>query len=132
VDDSASRILDVAIIGAGPAGLGMAITHDAFGHLARDYGFTVHPLASYSTESEPDARRLATLVDEVRRLRVKAVFAEDSASSRVIKTLAADTGVAVPPALYADGPGAPGSGVDTYEAMYRHNLGTIIEALRVF
>jgi ABC-type Zn uptake system ZnuABC Zn-binding protein ZnuA len=104
-------------------------THDAFGHLARDYGFTVHPLAGFSTESQPDARRLAALVEEVRRLGVKAVFAEDSASSRVIKTLAAETGVAVPPALYADGPGAPGSGVETYEQMMRHNLRTIVEAL---
>jgi zinc/manganese transport system substrate-binding protein len=105
-------------------------THDAFGHLARDFGFTVYPLAGYSTESEPDARRLAALVDAVRRLGVKAVFTEDSASNRLIKTLAAETGVIVPPALYADGPGAPGSGVETYEAMYRHNLGTIIDGLR--
>jgi ABC-type Zn uptake system ZnuABC Zn-binding protein ZnuA len=105
-------------------------THDAFGYLARDFGFTIHPLAGLSTESEPDARRVSALVDEVRRLGVKAVFAEDSASSRLIKTLATETGVTVPPALYADGPGAPGSDVETYEAMYRFNLTTIVGALR--
>ncbi len=105
-------------------------THDAFGYLARDFGFTVHPLAGLSTESEPDARRLSALVDEIRRLRVKAVFAEDSASDRLIQTLATETGVKVPPALYADGPGAPGSGVETYEQMMRHNLRTIIDGLK--
>lgn len=108
----------------------LVTTHDAFGHLARDYGFSVYSLAGYSTEAEPDARRLAALVDEVRRLGVKAVFAEDSASSRLIQTLAAETGVKVPPSLFADGPGAAGSGVETYEAMYRHNLGTIVGALK--
>jgi ABC-type Zn uptake system ZnuABC Zn-binding protein ZnuA len=113
-----------------PARRHLFTTHDAFGYLARDYDFTVYPLAGYSTETEPDARRLAALVDEVRRLGVKAVFAEDSASNRLIQTLAAETGVVIPPALYADGPGAPGSGVETYDAMYRHNLGTIIDALR--
>ncbi len=113
-----------------PARRHLFTTHDAFGYLARDYGFAVHPLAGLSTESEPDARRLSALVDEVRRLGVKAVFAEDSASSRLIQTLAAETGVTVPPALYADGPGAPGSGVETYEAMYRFNLTTIVGALR--
>lgn len=105
-------------------------THDAFGYLARDFGFTVHPLSGLSTESEPDAKRLSTLVDEVRRLDVKAVFAEDSASSRLIQNLSAETGAKLAPALYADGPGAPGSGVETYEAMYRFNLSTIIKALR--
>ena len=105
-------------------------THDAFGYLARDFGFTVHPLAGLSTESEPNAKRVAELVKEVRRLGVKAVFAEDSASSRLIQTLATEAGVKVPPSLYADGPGAPGSGVETYEAMYRFNLDTIVGALR--
>jgi ABC-type Zn uptake system ZnuABC Zn-binding protein ZnuA len=112
-----------------PARRHLFTTHDAFGHLARDYGFTVHPLAGYSTEAEPDARQLAALVDKVRRLGVKAVFAEDSASDRLIQALAAETGVVVPPALYADGPGAPGGGIETYEQMMRHNLGTIIDAL---
>lgn len=105
-------------------------THDAFSYLARDFGFTVHPLAGLSTESEPDAQRLSALVDTVRRLGVKAVFAEDSASSRLIQTLARETGVTVPPSLYADGPGALGSNVETYEAMYRFNLTTIVNALK--
>jgi ABC-type Zn uptake system ZnuABC Zn-binding protein ZnuA len=105
-------------------------THDAFGYLARDFGFSVHPLSGLSTESEPNARRVSALVDEVRRLGIKAVFAEDSASSRLIQTLATETKVTLAPSLYADGPGAPGSGVETYEAMYRFNLSTIVAALR--
>ena len=69
-------------------------------------------------------------MDEVRRLGVKAVFAEDSTSSRLAQNLAAETKVKLAPALYADGPGAPGSGVETYEAMYRFNVSTIIGSLR--
>ncbi len=113
-----------------PARRHLFTTHDAFGYLARDYGFTVHPLGGLSTEAEPDAKHIANLVGDVRRLGVKAVFAEDSASDKLIRTLAAETGVKTPAPLYADGPGAPGSAAPTYEAMYRFNLGTIVEALR--
>jgi len=113
-----------------PSARHLVTTHDAFGYLARDYSFTVHPLSGLSTAAEPDAKQLSALVDEVRRLRVKAVFSEDSASSRLIINLAKETGVKVPAALYADGPGPVGSGVETYEAMYRFNLSTIVAALR--
>ncbi len=113
-----------------PAKRHLFTNHDAFGYLARDYGFTVHPLGGLSTESEPDARHVAALIEEVRHLGVKAVFAEDATAARGIRTLAAETGAALPPPLFADGPGVPGSAGATYEAMYRYNLETIVNALR--
>jgi zinc/manganese transport system substrate-binding protein len=113
-----------------PARRHLVTTHDAFGHLARDFDFQVHPVGGLSTENEADARRLSALVATVRRLGVKAVFADAEGSARLVRALSGETGANIPPALYADGPGAPGSGVETYEAMYRHNLSTIVSALR--
>jgi zinc/manganese transport system substrate-binding protein len=113
-----------------PARRQLVTTHDAFGHLARELDFTVHPVGGLSTENEADARRLAELIATVRRLGVRAVFADAEGSDRVVRTLASETGATLPPALHADGPGAPGSGVETYEAMYRHNLSTLVAALR--
>jgi zinc/manganese transport system substrate-binding protein len=113
-----------------PASRHLVTTHDAFGHLARDFDFTVHAIGGLSTEDSADARRLADLIATVRRLGVKAVFAEADGSDRLVRALATDTGVRLPPPLLADGPGAPGSGLETYEAMYRHNLSTILSALR--
>lgn len=113
-----------------PAKRHLVTTHDAFGYLARDFDFTVHPIGGLSTENEADAERLADLIAIIRRHQIPAVFADASGSDRLVRTLSGETGVKVPPALQADGPGAPGSGFETYAAMYRHNLATIVAALR--
>lgn len=113
-----------------PAKRHLVTTHDAFGYLARDFDFTVHPIGGLSTENEADAKRLAELVAIIRRHGIQAVFADAAGSDRLVRTLSAETGVKIPPALQADGPGAPGSGLETFDSMYRHNLSTIVGALR--
>jgi zinc/manganese transport system substrate-binding protein len=113
-----------------PAGRRFLVTsHDAFGYLAHDYGFTVRPIGGLSTESEVDARRLSELVDFVRAERVRAVFVESSASPRLVENLLAETGTRLGGTLYADGLGPAGSGAEDYVSMYRHNLSTIVDAL---
>jgi zinc/manganese transport system substrate-binding protein len=113
-----------------PARRHLVTTHDAFGYLARDWGFTVHAISGLSTENEPDPRHLADLVKLVRKLSLPAVFAEGSASPKLAQTLAAETGARIGGTLHADGLAPAGSGAETYEALMRHNLGTIIAALR--
>jgi len=113
-----------------PAGRRFLVTsHDAFGYLAHDYGFTVRPVGGLSTESEVDARRLSQLVDFVRAERVRAVFVESSASPKFIENLLQETGARLGGTLYADGLGPAGSGAEDYVSMYRHNLSAIVGAL---
>ena len=113
-----------------PPGMRQLVTsHDAFGYLARDYGFTVHPLSGLSTESEADARNVAGLIDLIRREKISAVFAESSVDPRLVEDLVRETGVVLGGTLYADGLGPAGSGAETYEAMYRHNVWVIVSAL---
>jgi zinc/manganese transport system substrate-binding protein len=113
-----------------PPGRRILVTsHDAFGYLAHDYGFTVRPISGLSTESEADARHLAGLADFVRAERVKAVFVENSASPRLVESLLEETGARLGGTLYADGLGPAGSGADDYASMYRHNLSAIVDAL---
>lgn len=113
-----------------PPGRRILVTsHDAFGYLAHDYGFTVRPIHGLSTEGEADARRLASLVDYVRAERVRAVFVESSASPRLVESLLGETGARLGGTLYADGLGPEGSGAGDYASMYRHNLSTIVDAL---
>jgi zinc/manganese transport system substrate-binding protein len=107
----------------------LVTSHDAFGYLARDYGFEIHPLSGLSTDSEPDARRLAVLIKLIRDQKIPAVFAENNANPRVIANLVSETGARAGGVLYADGPGPADSGAATYEAMYRHNIRTLVEAL---
>lgn len=113
-----------------PARRHLVTTHDAFGYLARDWGFTVHAIAGLSTDAEPDPKHLAELVKLVRRLGVKAVFAEGSASPRLAQALAAEAGAKLGGTLHADGLAPAGSGAETYTALMRHNISAIVAALR--
>jgi zinc/manganese transport system substrate-binding protein len=105
-------------------------SHDAFGYLARDYGFTVYAIHGLSTDGEPNAKHIAGLIDLIRAKKVKAIFAESSVNPRLITQLVAETGAGLGGTLYADGLGAANSPATTYEALVRHNLSTIIKALK--
>jgi zinc/manganese transport system substrate-binding protein len=107
----------------------LVTSHDAFAYFARDYGFTVHALSGLSTEGEADARHVAALIDLIRRDHIRAIFAESSVNPRLVANLTEETGARPGGTLYGDGLGPPGSGADTYEAMIRHNVRTLVEAL---
>lgn len=107
----------------------LVTSHDAFGYFARDYGFSVHAITGLSSESEADARGVADLIELIRRERIGAVFAENSVDPRLVENLVRETGVRLGGTLYADGLGPTGSGAESYDAMYRHNVRTIVGAL---
>ena len=108
----------------------LVTSHDAFGYLARDYGFTVYPVEGVSTSDEPSSRQVAALLDTIRREKVKAVFFENTQNPKVLATITRETGATVGGELYADGLGAPDSDAATYEGMMRHNVETIVNALK--
>ena len=49
--------------------------------------------------------------------------------ARFPRPVAAEAGVALAPTLYTDALSAPGGEADSYEAMVRHNVETIVGAL---
>ena len=108
----------------------LVTSHDAFGYFARDYGFTVYPVEGVSTTDEPGSRQVAALLDVIRQQRVKAVFFEHTQNPKVLDTITRETGAVIGGELYADGLGAPGSDAATYEGMMRHNVETIVNALK--
>jgi zinc/manganese transport system substrate-binding protein len=107
----------------------LVTSHDAFGYFARDYGFTVESINGFSTEGEPDARRVAAVIDLVRSRGIKSVFVEGGVNPSLVENLRRETGVHLGATLYADGLGAPGSGAETYESMYRTNVAAIVDGL---
>jgi len=66
-------------------------THAAYGYLADRYGLEQISIGGLSPESEPSPRKLADLVEKVRSLALTHVLIEPPLSSRVAKTLAAET-----------------------------------------
>lgn len=124
----------VAAVKAVPADRRTLVTnHDTFGYFARRYGFRVagSVLPSVSTEAaDPSAAEFAELVGKVKAQKVPAVFCEASHNSKLVERLAAAAGVQVAPPLYTDALGSKGSPGETYLGMMRHNVTTVVDALK--
>jgi len=110
-------------------------SHDAFNYFGRAYGFKVVGLQGISTVEEASLAAMTKLVDFVKQQKVKALFVESSVSPAAIKRISQDAGVKVGGELFSDAMGTPGqieNGYDlgTYEGMIKHNLNTIVEALK--
>lgn len=67
-------------------------SHDAFGYLARRYGFDSLSIAGFSPESEPSTRQLADLVVLARQKNIRFIFFETLVSPRLSQTLANEIG----------------------------------------
>ena len=113
----------------------LVTSHDAYNYFGRAYDFQVVGLQGVSTVTEAGLADMAKLVDFIRQKRVKAIFVESSVSPATIQRIAKDAGVRVGGELFSDAMGTPGqmeNGYDlgTYEGMIKHNLTTIVEALK--
>lgn len=67
--------------------------HAAFGYLAKQYGLTQESIAGISPDQEPTPSRLAELKKYIEANHVSVIYFETTASSKVAKTLAKETGV---------------------------------------
>ncbi|MDA7916686.1 zinc ABC transporter substrate-binding protein [bacterium] len=113
----------------------LVTSHDAYGYFGEAYGFQVVGLQGISTVSEAALADMASLVDFIKSRGVKAIFVESSVPHATIERIATDAKVAIGGELFSDAMGTPGqmeNGYDlgTYDGMVRHNLTTIVEALR--
>jgi manganese/zinc/iron transport system substrate-binding protein len=113
----------------------LVTSHDAFNYFGRAYGFQVVALQGISTVEEASLASMTQLVDFVKRHKVKAIFVESSVSPNAIRRISEDAGVKIGGELFSDAMGTPGqmeAGADlgTYEGMIKHNLNTVVNALK--
>jgi len=113
----------------------LVTSHDAYNYFGKAYGFQVVGLQGVSTVTEAGLADVTKLVDFIKEKRVKAVFVESSVSHATIERISRDAGVKVGGELFSDAMGTPGKmengyDVGTYEGMIKHNLNTIVEALK--
>ncbi|MGV8935574.1 MAG: zinc ABC transporter substrate-binding protein AztC [Allorhizobium sp.] len=105
-------------------------SHDAFGYFEQAYGLQFLAPEGISTESEASAADVATLVDQVKRDKASAIFVENISDERLIKQIAAETGLKVGGTLYSDALSATGGPAATYINMISHNVETIAAAIQ--
>jgi zinc/manganese transport system substrate-binding protein len=104
-------------------------THDAFGYFGRAYGFNFIAPQGLSTESEPSARDVAKLIDQIRREKAPAVFLENISDPRLMQRIAQESGAKIGGTLFSDSLSPPGGPAATYIAMMEHNISELKKAL---
>ena len=102
----------------------LATAHAAFGYFCHEYGYTALPVQGLNREQMPDAASLAALIGKLRKSGVTAIFPETSSNPKILEALTADTGIRIADPLISDG-----TTTDSYEAMVRHNVETIVRSL---
>lgn len=109
----------------------LVTTHDAFGYYAQAYGLTIEgTLLGFSTEQEPTAAQVRTLIQAIRDTGVPTVFAELTTNDRVLQNVAKEAGVTVSErVLIADGIGPAGTPAGSYQGMLIQNTCVIAEGL---
>lgn len=108
-------------------------SHDAFGYFGRYYDVDVHAIIGISTEQQPKPQDLQRLEELVRERGVKALFIETSVSqtlNNLVRKLAETSGAKVGGTLYSDSLAEEDEPAGTYIGMMRHNVQTIVDALK--
>jgi manganese/zinc/iron transport system substrate-binding protein len=110
-------------------------SHDACNYFGRAKDFQVVGLQGVSTVSEAGLADMARMVDFIKKHRVKAILVESSVPHATIQRISKDAGVKIGGDLFSDAMGPAGAienGYDpgTHEEMTKHNITTIMEALK--
>lgn len=113
----------------------LVTSHDAYNYFGRAYGFQVVGLQGISTVTEAGLADMAKLTDFIKAKKVKAVFVETSVPHQTIERISKDAGVKIGGELFSDAMGTPGQMEDgydlgTYDGMIKHNMSTIVNALK--
>ncbi len=116
--------------GVPPSRRKLVTTENAMHYFAARYGFTVVGwVYTLAPEAEPPARRIAELVERIRREQVPALFVDVTLNPRLVERLSQETGVPIKGALYIDSLGEEGSGADSYTGMMRTNVDLLVRGL---
>lgn len=109
--------------------------HDAFSYFGRAYGFEVRGLQGISTESQAGTADVQALAEFIVEQQIPAIFVESSVPQRNVEAVQAAVqsqgfDVQIGGSLFSDAMGSEGTPEGTYIGMVRHNIDTIVTALK--
>jgi manganese/zinc/iron transport system substrate-binding protein len=109
--------------------------HDAFNYFSRAYGFEVRGLQGISTASEAGTADVQGLANFIVERKIPAIFIESSVPVRNVEAVqeavrAQGWDVQIGGELFSDAMGTPGTAEGTYIGMVKHNIDTIVNALK--
>lgn len=122
-----------------PSARVLITSHDAFNYFGRAFGFEVVGVQGISTVTEAGLADITKVSDLVKERKLKAIFVESSVSPATIERISKDSGARIGGELFSDALGAVGDvrekggekyDVGTYLGMLKHNMNTVVDALR--
>lgn len=113
----------------------LVTAHDAFNYFGRAYGFEVRGLQGINTAAEAGTADVQALARFIAERRLPAIFVESSIPRRTVEAVQAAVRargweVEIGGSLYSDAMGDAGTPQGSYVGMVRHNVGTIVGAMR--
>jgi zinc/manganese transport system substrate-binding protein len=106
----------------------LVTSHDAFQYFALENGFKIYAIEGISSADQPSSKKVADIIKTIKTQGVKAIFPEKIENPKVLKEITKESGAKMGGELYADGLGEGDAA--TYEGMYKHNVTTIVDALK--
>ncbi len=104
--------------------------HDAYAYFAFHFGYEVIGAVQPQSFEEPSPSDIATLIDQVKSKKVKAIFGSEVFPSPVLEQIGKETGVRYVDVLRDDDlPGKPGDADHSWAGLMKFNYITIVEAL---
>ncbi len=113
----------------------LVTAHDAFNYFGQTFDFQVVGLQGISTATEAGVRDVQRLSQFIVKQKIKAIFVESSVPKRTVEALqeavkAEGHEVCIGGTLYSDALGDKETPEGTYVGMYKHNVNTIVRALK--
>ena len=105
-------------------------THDALGYYGAEYGVDFLAPVGLSTESEPSAKQLRSLIDQIKQQNIAALFLENISNGALLRQIAREAQVTVGATLYSDALSQPNGAAGTYIAMMRYNTKQMVAAVK--
>lgn len=106
-------------------------SHDAFGYFAAQYGITFLAPRGVNADTEPSAKQVAQLIQQIQREKIRAVFVENMSDPKLIAQLSKDAGAKVGATLFVDALSGPDKPGDTYLKMMRHNVTALVAGMKL-
>jgi zinc transport system substrate-binding protein len=100
--------------------------HSAWNYFSRRYGLKVAAVIEESPGKEPSPRHVKKIIDILRSLDTRVIFAEPQFSPKIAETIAREAGAQV---LFLDPEGGQ-KGRETYMELMRYNLSVMEKALK--
>jgi ABC-type Zn uptake system ZnuABC Zn-binding protein ZnuA len=104
--------------------------HDAYAYFGRDYGWDIIGAIQVSDFEDPTPKEVASLIDQVKQTKVRAIFGSEVFPSPVLQQIGKEAGVKYVDVLRDDDlPGAPGEPEHSWMGLMHFDYVTMTEAM---